>query len=101
MPVETVGLTQIITVVIFLGLLLAALAFVKRHRAPIAERLHGHKRVQIVNDISLGVAEKLKIIRIDDRDYVVISAKGQASQLFALPTTAAGFEAVQAEEAVA
>jgi flagellar biogenesis protein FliO len=101
MPVETVGLTQIIIVVIFLGLLLAALVFVKRHRTPITERLHGHKRVQIINDISLGTSEKLKIIRIDDRDYVVISAKGQASQLFALPATASVTGTFHAEEAVA
>lgn len=101
MPAETVGLTQIIIVLVFLGLLMAALVFVKRHRAPITERLHGHKRVQIVNDISLGVAEKLKIIRIDNRDYVVISAKGQASQMFALPLVEAPNELQQNNEAVA
>lgn len=85
MPVESVGLAQVFTVVIFLGLLLIALVVVKRHKTPISERLHGHKRVQIMSETSLNTNDKLQILRIDARDYVLISSKGQSSQLFALP----------------
>ena len=80
---------QIITVLIFLASLLAALYFVRRHGTGLRQHLAAARRAQIVSELSLGPQERLRIVQIDHREYVIISGRNGTPAFFALPANSA------------
>ena len=84
MATDGVTLTQIFTVTVFLGAMVLALIYVKRNRDPLNSKLHAGRRVQVVSNTSLGVNETVRIIRIDEQDYVLVSGKNINSHVYAL-----------------
>ncbi|MDC3401487.1 flagellar biosynthetic protein FliO [Alphaproteobacteria bacterium] len=88
MATDGVSLTQIFTVTAFLGAMILALFYIKRNRDPLTSKLHAGRRVQVVSNTSLGVNETIRIIRIDEQDYVLVSGKNINSHFYALSPTA-------------
>ena len=68
MPSEAFATGQIITVLIFLASLLAALYFVRRHGTGLRQHFTAARRAQIVSELSLGPQERLRIVQIDNRE---------------------------------
>ena len=85
MTSEALPIGQIITVLIFLASLLAALYFVRRHGTGLRQHLKAARRAQIVSELSLGPRERLRIVQIDHREYVIISGHSGTPAFFALP----------------
>ena len=75
MTSEALPIGQIITVLIFLASLLAALYFVRRHGTGLRQHFTAARRAQIVSELSLGPQERLRIVQIDHREYVIISGR--------------------------
>ena len=78
MTSEALPMGQIITVLIFLASLLVALHFVRTH-------FTAARRAQIVSELSLGPQERLRIVQIDHREYVIISGRNGTPAFFSLP----------------
>ena len=85
MTSEAMPIGQIITVLIFLASLLVALYFVRRHGSGWRQHFAAARRAQVVSELSLGPQERLRIVQIDQREYVIISGRNGTPAFFALP----------------
>jgi len=85
MPVQPViSMDQIVTIVAFLMLLFVLMWFVKRHRGGIAGRLNPARRMQHLEDMSLAPSQRLHLIEVDGRTFLVHAGKGHAASFMAV-----------------
>ena len=70
---------QIVTIVAFILLLLGVLWFIKRNRSGIAGRLHAERRMTHIEDLSLAPQQRLHLIEVDGRAFLVHVGKGHAA----------------------
>ena len=85
MTSEAMPIGQISTVLIFLASLLVALYLVRRHGSGWRQHFAAARRAQVVSELSLGPQERLRIVQIDHREYVIISGRNGTPAFFALP----------------
>ena len=76
MSADIVGLQQITITLIFLGVLVGVLIFLKRKGSFIRANLHGDKRIMMVEETAISPTEKLRLLKIDGQMFVMASAKG-------------------------
>ena len=85
MPVQPViSLEQIVIIVAFLIVLFALMWFVKRHRGGITSRIHTDRRMQHIEDLSLAPQQRLHLIEVDGRTFLVHAGKGHAASFIAV-----------------
>ena len=85
MPVEPViSLEQIIIIIAFLMILFALMWFVRRHRSGISSRIHPDRRMQHIEDLSLAPQQRLHLIEVDGRAFLVHAGKGHAASFIAI-----------------
>jgi len=85
MPVEPViSLEQIIIIIAFLMILFALMWFVRRHRSGISSRIHPDRRMQHIEDLSLAPQQRLHLIEVDGRAFLVHAGKGHAASFIAV-----------------
>ncbi|MGB2028776.1 MAG: flagellar biosynthetic protein FliO [Candidatus Puniceispirillaceae bacterium] len=88
MPVQpVVSLEQIVVIVAFLMMLVGLMWFIKRHRGGIARRIHADRRMQHVEDLSLAPQQRLHLIEVDGRTFLVHAGKGHAASFIAVDGT--------------
>lgn len=95
---ETMPIGQIITVLVFLAGLLVALFFVRRHGSGWRQHFATARRAEVVNELSLGPQERLRIVQIDNREYVIISGRNGTPAFFALPVHSTQSSTVASED---
>ena len=85
MPVQPViSLEQIVIIVAFLMMLFALMWFVRRHRGGITSRIHADRRMQHIEDLSLAPQQRLHLIEVDGRTFLVHAGKGHAASFIAV-----------------
>ena len=85
MPVEPIiSLEQIIITIAFLMILFALMWFVRRHRSGISSRIHPDRRMQHIEDLSLAPQQRLHLIEVDGRAFLVHAGKGHAASFIAV-----------------
>ena len=85
MPVQPViSLEQIIIIIGFLMMLFALMWFVRRHRSGITSRIHADRRMQHIEDLSLAPQQRLHLIEVDGRTFLVHAGKGHAASFIAV-----------------
>ena len=85
MPVEPViSLEQIIIIIAFLMILFALMWFVRRHRSGISSRIHPDRRMQHIEDLSIAPQQRLHLIEVDGRTFLVHAGKGHAASFIAV-----------------
>ena len=88
MPVQPViSMDQIVIIVAFLMLLFVLMWFVKRNRSGIAGRLNPARRMQHLEDMSLAPHQRLHLIEVDGRTFLVHAGKGHAASFMAVDGT--------------
>ena len=88
MPVQPViSMDQIVISVPFLMLLFVLMWFVKRNRTGIAGRLNPARRMQHIEDMSLAPHQRLHLIEVDGRTFLVHAGKGHAASFMAVDGT--------------
>ena len=88
MPVQPViSMDQIVIIVAFLMLLFVLMWFVKRNRTGIAGRLNAARRMQHLEDLSLAPHQRLHLIEVDGRPFLVHAGKGHAASFMAVDGT--------------
>jgi len=98
MPVEPViSLEQIIITIAFLMMLFALMWFVRRHRSGISSRIHPDRRMQHIEDLSLAPQQRLHLIEVDGRAFLVHAGKGHAASLIAVDGEVVMTQATQAK----
>ena len=85
MPVQPIiSLEQIVIIVAFLMMLFALMWFVRRHRGGITSRIHADRRMQHIEDLSLAPQQRLHLIEVDGRTFLVHAGKGHAASFIAV-----------------
>ena len=95
MPVQPViSPEQIVIITAFLMLLFALMWFVRRHRGGISRRIHADRRMQHIEDLSLAPQQRLHLIEVDGRTFLVHAGKGHAASFIAVDSDAPAAPAV-------
>ena len=78
---EIVGLQQISITLAFLSVMIAILFFLRHKGAAIRSSLHSSKRIHVLEETVVAPGERLRLITIDDQNFVMVSAKGVAPSI--------------------
>jgi len=76
MAESVIGLQQIITTIAFLAVMIGVLIFLRAKGGGLRRSLHNNKRIEVVEETGISPTEKMRLIRIDQKEFIVISAKG-------------------------
>ena len=76
MQVQDISLTQIVVVLLFLGVLILLQQLLKNNKFSFQRHLNKNKRVRLIDEFGLSNSERIRLIRIDDIEYLLFSAKG-------------------------
>ena len=83
---QIVGTQQIAITAVFLGIMLVVLIILRRKGGAIRASLKAGKRIAVIEDAAVSPTERLRLISVDDSEFLMLSAKGQAPVL--MPFTA-------------
>ena len=78
MQVQDISLVQIIVVLIFLGILIVLQQLLKNNKFSFQSHLNKNKRIKFIDDFGLSSSERVRLIRVDDKEYLYFSAKGSS-----------------------
>ena len=78
MQIQDISLTQIIIVLIFLGILIVLQQLLKNNKFSFQNNLNRNKRIRFIDDFGLSNTERVRLIRVDDKEYLYFSAKGSS-----------------------
>ena len=78
MQVEDISLTQIIVVLLFLGVLIVLQQLLKNNKFSFQSHLNKKKRIRFIDEFGLSNSERIRLIRVDDKEYLYFSSKGSS-----------------------
>ena len=84
---QIIGTQQIVVTAVFLGVMLMVLMILRRKGGAIRASLKAGKRIAVIEDTAVSPTERLRLISVDDSEFLMLSAKGQAPVL--MPFTVA------------
>ncbi len=76
MQIEDISLTQIFVVLIFLGILIVLQQLLKNNKFSFQNHLNKNKRIRFIEDFGLSNFERIRLIRVDNKEYLYFSTKG-------------------------
>jgi len=86
---QIIGTQQIVVTAIFLGVMLVVLIVLRRKGGAIRASLKAGKRIAVIEDAAVSPTERLRLISVDDSEFLMLSAKGQAPVLMPFTTAKA------------
>ena len=78
MQIQDISLTQIVVVLMFLGILIVLQQLLKNNKFNFQNHLNKNKRIKFIDDFGLSNSERIRLIRVDDKEYLYFSAKGSS-----------------------
>ena len=81
MDSQIIGTQQIVVTAVFLGVMLVVLMIVRRKGGGIRASLKAGKRIAVIEDTAVSPTERLRLISVDDSEFLMLSAKGQTPVL--------------------
>ena len=78
MQVQDISLTQIIVVLLFLGILIVLQQLLKNNKFSFQSHLNKKKRIRFIDEFGLSNSERIRLIRVDDKEYLYFSSKGSS-----------------------
>ena len=94
MATEIVSMQQVIITVVFLSCLFGLLVFLRMKGGFIRANLQKGQRIKVIEETAVSPSERLRLISIDNRDFVMLSGKNIQPSL--MPLQAASSKAVPA-----
>ena len=88
MIAQIVGMQQIVITVVFLSCLVGLLLFLRMKGSLIKANLQKGQRIKVIEEIAVSPAERLRLITIDSREFVMLCGKGIQPSL--VPVSLAG-----------
>ena len=75
---QIIGTQQIVVTAVFLGVMLLVLVILRRKGGAIRASLKAGKRIAIIEDTAVSPTERLRLISVDECEFLILSAKGHA-----------------------
>ena len=79
-----IGTQQIVITAAFLGVMILLLIVLRRKSTVIRASMKAGKRIFVVEDTAVSPTERLRLIKIDTQEFVMVSAKGHPPSLVLL-----------------
>ncbi len=73
---SVVGVQQILITLGFLGVMVALLVVLRLKGGGLRRSLHQGKRITLIEETAISPSEKMRLVSIDNREFVVLSSKG-------------------------
>ena len=73
MQVQDISLTQIVVVLLFLGVLIVLQQLLKNNKFSFQSHLNKKKRIRFIDEFALSNSERIRLIRVDDKEYLYFS----------------------------
>jgi flagellar protein FliO/FliZ len=70
--------TQLLTLALFLGALVAVWVYVLRNKSGLARKMGQGRRISVSEVASLSPTDRAMILTVDGREFLVLRAKGSA-----------------------
>ena len=83
---QIIGTQQIVVTAVFLGVMLVVLIVLRRKGGAIRASLKAGKRIAVIEDTAVSPTERLRLISVDDSEFLMLSAKGQTPVLIKYTT---------------
>ena len=97
---QIIGTQQIVVTAVFLGVMLVVLTILRRKGGAIRASLKAGKRIAVIEDTAVSPTERLRLISVDDSEFLMLSAKGQTPVLIKHTTLPAVSAAAAASSSV-
>ena len=78
MQVQDISVTQIVVVLLFLGALIVLQQLLKNNKFSFQSHLNKKKRIKLVDEFAFSNSERIRLIRVDDKEYLYVLVKGSA-----------------------
>lgn len=79
---------HVLTLLVFLAVLIAALFLVKRFQPQLRAHLNTGKRISITETTSLGGQDRALLLSVDRTDFLVVLSKRAGTSVTQLPSSA-------------
>ena len=90
MYTNIIGTQQIVITAAFLGVMILMLIILRRKSTVIRASMKAGKRVSVVEDTAVSPTERLRLVKIDFQEFIMVSAKGHAPSLVPLAVSDSG-----------
>ena len=90
MYTNIIGTQQIVITAAFLGVMILMLVILRRKSTVIRASLKAGKRVSVVEDTAVSPTERLRLVKVDAQEFIMVSAKGHAPSLVPLAVSDTG-----------
>lgn len=84
MYTNIIGTQQIVITAAFLGVMVLILIILRRKSTVIRASMKAGKRVSVVEDTAVSPTERLRLVKVDAQEFIMVSAKGHAPSLVPL-----------------
>lgn len=85
---QIVGMQQIVITVVFMSCLIGLLVFLRKKSGLIKANLQKGQRIKVIEEIAVSPTERLRLITIDSREFVMLCGKGVQPSLVPLSLAA-------------
>ena len=90
MYTNIIGTQQIVITAAFLGVMILMLIILRKKSTVIRASMKAGKRVSVVEDTAVSPTERLRLVKIDAQEFIMVSAKGHAPSLVPLAVSNGG-----------
>ena len=90
MYTNIIGTQQIVITAAFLGVMILMLIILRKKSTVIRASMKAGKRVSVVEDTAVSPTERLRLVKIDAQEFIMVSAKGHAPSLVPLAVSDGG-----------
>ena len=84
MYTNIIGTQQIVITAAFLGVMILISIILRKKSTVIRASMKAGKRVSVVEDTAVSPTERLRLVKIDAQEFIMVSAKGHAPSLVPL-----------------
>ena len=81
MYTNIIGTQQIVITAAFLGVMILILIILRKKSTVIRASMKAGKRIVVIEDSAVSPTERLRLVKIDGSEFVMVSAKGHAPSL--------------------
>ncbi len=82
MQLQDIEINQIIIVLLFLGFLVTIQQLVKKNKFNLQAKFNNRKRINLIEEFGISPSERIRIIRVDNKEYLYICCKGSSPVIF-------------------
>jgi flagellar protein FliO/FliZ len=90
MYTNIIGTQQIVITAAFLGVMILMLIILRRKSTVIRASMKAGKRVYVIEDTAVSPSERLRLVKVDTQEFIMVSAKGHAPSLVPLTVSDSG-----------